>query len=84
MSKAEEDLPLKQKSNMNEGSDSAVKRENVMSKVAGPKKEGRNHRSDWKPNDSEMPAHLSLKQHTFQILFKSSAIELGTICFKML
>ena len=43
-------------------SDYALKHENVVSKVAGPKKEVRKHRSDSKPNDSEMPADFSVKQ----------------------
>ena len=61
--KAEQDLPLKQKSNANEGFNSAVKRENVVSNwVAGLKKEARKHRSDSKPNDSTMPADFSVKQ----------------------
>ena len=48
--------------NANEGSNSAVKRENVVSKVDGLKKQARKHRSGSKPNDSEMSADFSVKQ----------------------
>ena len=48
MIKDEQDLPLKQKSKASEGSNSAVKHENVVSKVAGLKKQVRKHRSDSK------------------------------------
>ena len=46
VNKAEQDLPVKQKSNTTEGSNSAVKRKNVVSKVAGLKKDARKHRND--------------------------------------
>ena len=50
------------KSNVNEGWNSAVKRKNLVSKVTGLKREARKHRSDSKPNDSEIPADVSVKQ----------------------
>ena len=65
VNKAEQDLLLKQIKEQRErtqGSNSAVKHENVVSKVAGPKKEARKHRSDSKPSDSETPADFSVKQ----------------------
>ena len=57
-------LPLwnKLKSNANEGSNCTLKHENVVSTVAGLKKEARKHRSDSTQNDSEMPADFSVKQ----------------------
>ena len=62
VNKAEQDLPVKQKRNTNEGSSSAVKYTNVVSKVAGLKKEARKHRNDWKPNDRDIPADFNVKQ----------------------
>ena len=64
VNKAEQDLPVKQKRNTNEGSSSAVKYTNVVSKVAGLRKEARKHRNDWKPNDSEMPADFNVNSRT--------------------
>ena len=46
VNKAEQDLPVKHKSNANEGFNSTVKRKNVVSEVAGLKKEARKHRND--------------------------------------
>ena len=58
---SETDLPVRQKSNASEGCNSAVKP--VVSKVVElRKKEARKHRSDSKPNDSEMPVDISVKQ----------------------
>lgn len=51
-------MPVRQKSNASEGCNSALKCENVMSKVIGLKKQDRKHRSDSKPSDVEMPAEL--------------------------
>ena len=58
MNKAEQDMPVRQKSNASEG----VKRENVFSKVVLLKKQARKHRSDSKLDGSEIPADVSLKQ----------------------
>ena len=52
--------PLKQKSNASEGFNSAVKHENVVSKVVVMKKQLRKHRRDSHLNGSEMPADVSV------------------------
>ena len=52
VNKDEQDLPVRQKKKAN----STVKRENVVSKVAGLKKQTRKHRRDSKLNGSEVPA----------------------------
>ena len=61
VNKAEQDLPVRQKSNSSEGCTSAVKREKVVSKVVG-LKQARKHRSDSKPSDREMSVDVSIKQ----------------------
>ena len=57
----EQDLIVRQKSNTSEGSNSAAKHENVVSKVPGLKKQAKKHRSDSKLNGSDMPADVSAK-----------------------
>ena len=55
-------LPVRQKRNASEGSNSTVKREKVVSKIVGLKKKARKHRSDSKLNGREVPADISVKQ----------------------
>ena len=62
VNKAEQDLPVRQKSNASKSCNSAVKRKNVVSKVGGLKKQVRKHGSDPKPSDSEMLAYISVTQ----------------------
>ena len=59
LNQVEQDFPVRQKSNASEGCKSAVI---VKRKVVRLTKQARNHRSDSKPNDSEMPADVSVKQ----------------------
>ena len=61
---------VKQMSNVNEGfSYIEIWKDNegrlsliIMSRVVGPKKQARKHRSNSKPNDSEMPLEFSVKE----------------------
>ena len=57
----EQDLIVRQKSNTSEGSNSAAKHENVVSKVPGLKKQARKRRSDSQLNGREMPVDVSAK-----------------------
>ena len=61
-------------SNVNTGLSDAEKltdnegcRLSLMSRVVGPKKQARKHRSDSNPNDSEMPAELSVKAPNIEL-----------------
>ena len=57
-----QDFTVRQKSNANESSNSAVKREDFVSKVVGPKKQARKQRSDSNPDDNAKPRDVSVKQ----------------------
>ena len=59
---AEQDLPVKQKSNASESFNSAMKCKNVVSKVVLLKKQARKHRSDSKLDGSEMAVDLPMRQ----------------------
>ena len=61
LNKDKQDLPFRQKSNANEGCNSAMKRKNVVSIVMGLKKQARKYRRNSDLNGSEIPADVSVK-----------------------
>ena len=62
--KDEQELPVKQKTNVSKNWTSA----DIVSKVVGLEKQAWKHRSDSEPNDSEMPAGVSVKQPNTELI----------------
>ena len=62
--KDEQELPVKQKTNVSKDCNPA----DMVSKVVGLEKQAWKHRSDSKPNDSEMPAGVSVKQPNTELI----------------
>ena len=57
-------MPVKQKTNVSKDCNPA----DMVSKVVGLEKQAWKHRSDSKPNDSEMPAGVSVKQPNTELI----------------